>query len=159
MHNEKVDILLIEGNDYEAKLALHNLKKHNLTNNLLHLRDGEQAADYIFATGEYEGRDISNRPKVVLLDINLPKMNGMEILKKIKSDERTRTIPVVILTSSRENRDVAEGYALGANSYIVKPIEFGSFSETITSLGLYWAIMNQEAPYIPNNLWQSISEA
>jgi CheY-like chemotaxis protein len=149
MNNERIDILLVEDNDYEAKLAIHSLKKHNLTNYLLHLRDGQSAVDFIFATGEYAGRDINIRPRVILLDINLPKVSGLDILGMIKADERTRTIPVVMLTSSRETKDVATGYALGANSYIVKPLDFDSFSRNMTELGLYWSLMNEPAPYVP----------
>jgi two-component system response regulator len=143
MDNKKIDILLVEDNEYEARLALLSLKKHSLAGNLLHIKDGEYAADFIFGTGQYHGRNISNRPGVILLDINLPKLNGLEILRMIKSDERTKTIPVVLLTSSRESRDVEEGYALGANSYIVKPVEYESFNNTMKQLGLYWTVLNQ----------------
>lgn len=149
MNNERIDILLIEDNEYEARLAIHSLKKHNLTNHLVHIKDGELAADFIFANGAYEDRDINNSPKVILLDINLPKLSGLDILRMIKSDPRTRSIPVVILTSSKESKDVSEGYALGANSYIVKPLDFDSFSRTMTDLGLYWAIMNEWVPFLP----------
>jgi len=146
MDNEKVDILLIEDNEYEAKLAIYNLKAHNLSDYLVHINDGALAADFIFAKGVYARRNIQNRPKVILLDINLPKLNGLEILQMIKSDKRTKTIPVVMLTSSRESRDVKKGYALGANSYIVKPIEFESFSRTIRDMGIYWTTLNEPAP-------------
>jgi two-component system response regulator len=160
MNNERIDILLIEDNEHEAKLAIHNLKKHNLAHHLTHIKDGELAADFIFATGKYADRNISNKPKVILLDINLPKINGLEILRMIRTDERTRTIPVVILTSSRETSDVAKGYELGSNSYMVKPIEFEAFSSTITELGLYWTLFNEPVPpHIPPSLWQSIAEA
>ena len=147
MNYERIDILLIEDNEYEARLAIHSLKKHNLTNHLVHIKDGAVATDFIFGTGAYAGRDINMHPKVILLDINLPKVNGLEILRMIKSDKRTKSIPVVMLTSSRESRDVAEGYALGANSYIVKPLDFDSFSRVMTELGIYWAITNETSPY------------
>jgi two-component system, response regulator len=149
MLTERIDILLVEDNEYEAKLALHSLKKHNLTDHLMHIKDGQTALDFIFAEGPYAHRDINNRPKVILLDINLPKVSGLEILHRIKTSERTRTIPVVILTSSKESSDVAAGYSLGANSYIVKPLDFDSFSRIMTELGLFWAVTNERAPYVP----------
>jgi two-component system, response regulator len=158
MNSKKVDILFIEDNHYEAKLAIHNLKKHDLAANLLHLNDGELAVDYLFGTGAYAGRDISRKPKVILLDINLPKVNGMDILSMVKSDPRTSSIPVVILTASRESEDIKTGYALGANSYIVKPVDFESFSRTVSDLGIYWTTINQSTHYIQDTLWMSISD-
>ena len=159
MTNEMIDILLIEDNEYEAKLTIHNFKKHNLANHLVHLKNGALAADFIFATGDYRDRDMSIQPKIILLDINLPLISGMEILQMIKNDERTKNIPVVILTSSRDSQDISQGYTLGANSYIVKPVEYKAFSKTITELGLYWTILTQYASHIPVTLWQSIGEA
>jgi two-component system response regulator len=159
MNSDMVDILMVEDNEYEAKLAIHSLKKHNMSNNLVHLKNGQQAADFIFATGGYSDRDISVQPKIILLDINLPRVNGFDILRMIKNDERTKSIPVVILTSSGDSRDIAEGYSLGANSYMVKPVEFESFSKTINELGLYWTMLNQPASSIPITLWQSIAQA
>lgn len=158
MNTQKVDILFVEDNHYEARLAIHNLKKYGLAKNLLHLNDGEKAIDYLFGTGEYAGRDLSFKPKVILLDINLPKINGMDILSKVKSDPRTSAIPVVILTSSRHSEDVKTGYALGANSYIVKPVDFESFSRTVSDLGLYWSMINQPSPLIHDSLWMSIND-
>ena len=148
MNDDRIDILLVEDNEYEARLAIHSLKKYNLTDHLIHIKDGAIASDFIFATGVYADRDINTRPRVILLDINLPKVTGLELLRMIKTDPRTKTIPVVMLTSSRESRDVDEGYALGANSYIVKPLDFDSFTRVMTELGLYWAFMN-EVPYLP----------
>ena len=157
MNTEKVDILFVEDNHYEAKLAIHNLKKHGLAKHLLHLNDVEKAVDFLFGTGEYAGRDQSYKPKVILLDINLPKVNGMDILSMVKSDPRTSSIPVVILTSSRDSADIRRGYALGANSYIVKPVDFESFSRTVSDLGLYWSMINQPSPLIHDSLWMSIN--
>jgi CheY-like chemotaxis protein len=158
MNAKKVDILFVEDNHYEAKLAIHNLKKHNMAENLLHLNDGELAVDYLFGTGSYAGRDVSNKPKVILLDINLPKVNGMDILSMVKKDPRTSSIPVVILTASRVSDDINTGYALGANSYIVKPVDFESFSRTVSDLGLYWSMLNQTTPHIHDSLWMSIND-
>ena len=158
MNSKKVDILFIEDNHYEAKLAIHNLRKHDLADNLLHLNDGELAVDYLFGTGAYAGRDINRKPKVILLDINLPKVNGMAILSMVKSDPRTSSIPVVILTASRESEDIKTGYALGANSYIVKPVDFESFSRTVSDLGIYWTTINQSTHCIQDTLWMSISD-
>jgi len=158
MNAKKVDILFVEDNHYEAKLAIHNLKKHNLAANLLHLNDGEQAVDYLFGTGSYAGRDLSNKRKVILLDINLPKVNGMDILSMVKKDPRTSSIPVVILTASRVSDDINTGYALGANSYIVKPVDFESFSRTVSDLGIYWSMLNQTTPHIHDSLWMSIND-
>jgi two-component system response regulator len=157
MNPDRTDILLVEDNEQEAKLAIYNLKKHNLTGHLKHLKDGGEAVDFIFGRGGYAGRDMADSPKVILLDINLPKVSGLEILRLIKGDERTRSIPVVILTSSEDCSDVAAGYALGTDSYIVKPIEFDVFSKTIYKLGLYQ--MLNVPPHISVSLWQSIGEA
>ena len=156
MNNDRVDILFVEDNEYEAKLAIHSLKKHNLSNNLLHLKDGQQAIDYIFGSGPYADRDLSQTPKLILLDINLPKVNGMEILTMIKTDERTKLIPVVILTSSCESSDVTTGYALGANSYIVKPVEYECFNKTVIDLGIYWSVYNVQVPSAIQPLCPSI---
>ena len=144
MNPNTVDVLLVEDNTSDAELTIRELKKHNLANNLYHVRDGEQALDFIYATGNFAGtRDILYRPKVVLLDIQLPKVNGIEVLKKIKEDPRTKLIPVVILTSSKENPDIQKCYSLGANSYIVKPVNFEGFAEAIRNLGFYWVLLNQ----------------
>lgn len=138
-----VDVLLVEDNMDEAKLAIRQLNKHNLANNLLHVTDGEQALEYIFCKGKWEGRNIKNGPKLVLLDLKMPKVGGMEVLKKIREDERTRSIPVVILTSSQEEKDIAAANNLIVNSYIVKPIDFHSFADSIKEIGFYWLLMNK----------------
>ena len=139
-----VDLLLVEDNVNDAELTIRQLRKNNMANNLIHLRDGEEALEFIFATGKFAVRDdILPRPKIVLLDIQMPKVNGIEVLQKIKSDERTKATPVVMLTSSKEDPDIKKCYALGANSYIVKPVNFESFAESIKSLGFYWLLLNQ----------------
>jgi two-component system, response regulator len=138
-----VDILLIEDNATDAELCVRALKKHNLANNLIWLKDGEEALEFLFATGRYKAREIQNRPRVVLLDLRLPKVDGLEVLRKVKADERTRTIPIVVLTSSKEDRDVAESYKLGVNSFISKPVGFEEFADVVGRLGLYWLLVNQ----------------
>jgi two-component system, response regulator len=143
MDYNSIDILLIEDNVSDAELTIRELKKHHLANNLFHVKDGEEALDFIFATGKYNNRSIGKPPKIVLLDIQMPKVNGIEVLQKIKSDERTKATPVVILTSSKENPDIKKCYALGANSYIVKPVNFEGFAEAIKTLGFYWLLLNQ----------------
>ncbi len=139
-----IDVLLVEDNPNDAELAIRGLNKNNLVNNLLHVKDGEEALDFIFATGKFAGkRDVSHFPKVVLLDIQMPKVNGIEVLRKIKSDPSTKSIPVVVLTSSKEDPDIEKCYQLGANSYIVKPVNFEAFAEAIKNLGFYWLFLNQ----------------
>lgn len=145
MNENLVEILLVEDSASDAELTIRELKKNNLANNLFHVKDGQEAIDFIFATGEYENRrDISSRPKVVLLDIQMPKVNGIEVLQKIKADPRTRAIPVVMLTSSKEDPDIKSCYELGANSYIVKPVNFLGFADAIKHLGFYWLLLNQK---------------
>jgi len=139
----QVEILLIEDNPYEAELTIRSLKKHNLANKLLHIDDGEEALEFIFSKGRYAENKKMVIPKLVLLDLKLPKVDGLEILRQIKSDERTKTIPVAILTSSKEEKDIIESYKLGVNSYIVKPVNFDSFTKAVAELGLYWVILNQ----------------
>ncbi len=139
---EEVEILLVEDNPTDAELAMRALKKSNLANKLVWVKDGAEALDFIFATGAYSGRQVANGPKVIMLDLRLPKVDGMEVLRRVKSDERTRTIPVVVLTSSKEDRDVAESYKLGVNSYISKPVDFDQFAKTVSELGLYWLLVN-----------------
>lgn len=141
--NEKTDILLVEDNPSDAELTIRALRKNSIINKLLHLQDGEEALEYIFATGKYTGRNIDEIPKVILLDVKMPKISGLEVLKKIKSDERTRIIPVVLLTSSKEDNDIQEGYKLGVNSYIVKPVDFDNFVKAVSDVGLYWLLVNQ----------------
>ena len=143
MNQNSVDILLVEDNINDAELAIRQLKKHNMTNNLVHVHDGEEALDFIFGTGKFSDRTIGHPPKLVLLDIKMPKVNGLEVLEKIKSDPRTKKIPVVILTSSKEDPDIQKCYDLGANSYIVKPVNFEGFAEAIKNLGFYWLLLNQ----------------
>jgi CheY-like chemotaxis protein len=138
-----VEILLVEDNATDAELCIRALKKHNLANNLVWVKDGAEALDFLFATGAYSDRDVTTPPKVVLLDLRLPKVDGMEVLRRIKADERTRAIPVVVLTSSKEDRDIAESYQLGVNSFISKPVEFDAFAKTVSELGLYWLLVNR----------------
>lgn len=150
MSNEskEVEILLVEDNPTDAELCIRALKKSNLANSLVWVKDGAEALDFLFATGVYADRDIQSPPKVVLLDLRLPKVDGMEVLRKIKQDERTKSIPVVVLTSSKEDRDVVDSYKLGVNSYISKPVEFDAFAKTVSELGLYWLLVNHP-PVIP----------
>ena len=138
-----VEILLVEDNPNDEELTLRVLQQHRISNRVYVVRDGEEALDFVFGTGQYEERNTDDRPKVILLDLKLPKVDGLEVLKRIKSDPSTRTIPVVVLTSSREERDIINSYELGVNSYIVKPVDFQQFSESVRQLGLYWVLMNQ----------------
>lgn len=142
-NTDEVEILLVEDNPSDAELALRNLKKHNLANRLEWVKDGEQALDFLFARAAYQGRDMANAPKVVLLDLRLPKVDGVEVLRAMKADARTRMIPVVVLTSSKEDRDIKACYDLGVNSYVAKPVEFAEFSQVISELGLYWLLINK----------------
>jgi two-component system response regulator len=139
----EVEILIVEDNMSDAELTMRALKKHHLANKLGHLKDGAEALDYLFAQGKYEGRNIEDIPKVILLDLKMPKVNGIEVLRKIKADERTKRIPVVVLTSSKEDPDIAECYQLGVNSYVVKPVEFDAFIKAVSELGLYWMVVNE----------------
>jgi two-component system, response regulator len=139
-----VDILLVEDNVYDAELTIRELRKNNLANNLFHVGDGEEALDFILGRGKYSGgMGLNNQLKVVLLDIQMPKLNGIELLQQLKSNPSTKTIPIVILTSSKENPDIKKCYHLGANSYIVKPVNFERFSNAIRDLGFYWLLLNQ----------------
>ena len=146
MKADEVEILLVEDNPTDVELTLRALKKNNLANKVHVVTDGEQALEFIFGTGSYKGRDINHRPRVILLDLKLPKVDGLEVLRKIKSEERTKNIPVVVLTSSKEERDRIESYRLGVNSYIAKPVDFSRFTEAVSGLGLYWLLLN-ELPY------------
>jgi CheY-like chemotaxis protein len=141
--NTPLEILLVEDNPHDAELAILALRKHNLAKRLVHVEDGRAALDFLFGTGAYEGRDVVLQPKVVLLDLKLPKVDGIEVLRQIRADERTKLLPVVILTSSRENSDLINAYQLGANSYIVKPVEFENFSDAVTHMGRYWLLLNE----------------
>ena len=136
-------ILLVEDRQDDIDLTLRSLKENKITNKVDVARDGAEALDYIFATGAYSDRNIEDLPSVVLLDIKLPKVDGMEVLRRIREDKRTKTVPVVILTSSKEEKDLISGYKLGCNSYICKPVEFEAFSKAVRELGLYWLILNE----------------
>jgi two-component system response regulator len=138
-----VELLLIEDSPNDAELILRALKKNNLGNSIAHLKDGEEALEYIFAKGRYANRKIEDRPKMILLDLKMPKVNGLEVLKAIKSDERTSAIPIIIMTSSKEDSDIAESYKLGVNSYVVKPVNFENFSKAAAEVGYYWLLINQ----------------
>ena len=137
MNNMAVEVLLIEDNSEDAELTIRVLKKNNLDNNLVHLHDGEEALEFLFAEGN------NNIPKLILLDLKMPKVDGIEVLKKIKNDDQRKIIPVVILTSSKEERDIIESYNLGVNAYVVKPVEFEKFVSAVANLGLFWLILNQ----------------
>lgn len=139
------DILFIEDNPHEAELTIRSLQKHHLANRVKHIDDGAEALDFIFARDTYADRENSSDPKLIILDLKLPKIDGLEILRQLKSSERTKMIPVVVLTSSKEEKDVVESYKLGVNSYIVKPVNFESFAKAVAELGLYWMILNQGA--------------
>lgn len=141
-----IEVLLVEDNPDDVRLALHAFKKHNLANTIHVTRDGEEALDFLFCTGPYTHRSLMPKPQFILLDLKLPKIDGLEVLKRIKSDERTKMIPVVIMTSSSEQRDIIESYKLGVNSYIVKPVDFDKFTESVRQLGLYWLLLNQLPP-------------
>lgn len=144
MQYSSIELLLAEDSIYDAELTIRELKKHNMANSLYHVNDGEEALEFIFATGRYAGkRDVSLSPKLILLDIQMPKVNGLEVLERVRKDPRTSQIPVVILTSSKEDPDIKRSYTLGANSYIVKPVNFERFAEAIRNLGYYWLLLNQ----------------
>src|SRR4051795_724476 len=143
MPDQTVEILLVEDNPNDVELALHSLKQHNLANRVQVARDGAEALDFIFGTGPYAGRRLHDGPMVVLLDLKLPLVDGLDVLRRVKADPHTRALPVVVLTSSREERDIVESYQLGVNSYIVKPVDFDKFVETVHSLGYYWLLLNE----------------
>jgi CheY-like chemotaxis protein len=143
-HSPIGEVLLVEDSPRDAEMTLRTLRKRNLANSIVHVKDGQEALDWLFAKGAYASRDASNTPKVVLLDLKLPKVDGLEVLRAIRADARTRLLPVVVMTSSQEDNDVVESYKLGVNSYIVKPVDFDSFSTAVAELGHYWLILNQK---------------
>ena len=157
MTDRKIEILLVEDNNDDVELTLHALRKENLANSIHVARDGEEALQFIFCSGAHAERSFERPPKLVLLDLKLPKVDGMEVLKRLKADPRTSTIPVVILTSSKEECDLITGYGLGANSYIQKPVDFEQFRETVKTVGLYWLLINQ-AP-VPKPIAQSARQS
>jgi two-component system response regulator len=139
----EVEVLLVEDSPSDAELTMRALKKRNLANKLFHAKDGAEALDFIFAQGPFAARRVESGPKVVLLDLKLPKIDGLEVLRRIKSDERTKKIPVVVMTSSREDRDLVTCYDFGVNGYVVKPVEFEDFSRAVSELGFYWLLLNE----------------
>jgi two-component system, response regulator len=141
--SQQIEILLVEDNECDAELIIRALKKHHFANGILHVKDGQEALDFLFGTGAYAGHTMNDQPKVVLLDVKLPKMDGLEVLRRIKTDEAIKMTPVVMLTSSLENGDLAESYKLRVNSYIVKPVDSEKFEEAIATLGLYWLLLNK----------------
>lgn len=145
MNNNKV-ILLVEDNADDEALTIRALKKKKILNTLVVARDGAEALEYLFGTGKYAGRNLGEMPEIILLDLNLPKLSGLEVLRRIRADQRTRLLPVVILTTSDRDRDKIESYSLGANSYIRKPVDFGQFCDAMLQLGLYWLVLNQGPP-------------
>jgi CheY-like chemotaxis protein len=144
--NGAIEILLVEDNANDVELTLHALSRHNLANKIHVVRDGEEAMDFLFCRGQFSHRTFDNPPKMVLLDLKLPKVDGLEILRAVKTDTRTKALPVVVMTSSRQQRDMVESYQLGVNSYIQKPIHFEEFQEVIRQLGYYWLAVNQSPP-------------
>lgn len=143
MELSEVEILLVEDNPHDAELTLRALKKNHLANKIMHAKDGEEALDFLFAEGSFEGRRTEQMPKFILLDLKLPKVNGLEVLERLKGEEITKKIPVVVLTSSGEDRDLHRCYELGVNSYIVKPVGFENFVKAVAGLGFYWLLLNQ----------------
>ena len=140
---EEIEILLVEDNPKDAEMTQRALRKHNFGNRLHWVKDGAEALDYVFCRGAYQGREPARSPRLILLDIKMPKVDGIEVLRQVKADERTRAVPVVVMTSSNEERDVIESYRLGVNSYIVKPVDFAAFLEVVAKIGLYWVLTNR----------------
>jgi len=143
---DKSVILLVEDNPDDEALTLRAFKKNSILNEVVVARDGAEALDYLFATGPYASRDTSVMPQVILLDLKLPKVDGLQVLERVRADERTRLLPVVILTSSKEEQDIVSGYNLGANSYICKPVDFAQFSDAMRQVGMYWLVLNEAPP-------------
>jgi len=146
MTRNEIEILLVEDSPADVELTLHALRQNNLVNRIHVAQDGEEALDFLFCRGPFEGRSFESPPKVVLLDLKLPKVDGLEVLRQVKTDPRTKAIPVVILTASREEKDLVNGYKLGVNAYIQKPVDFDQFREMVKRLGLHWLVINQPPP-------------
>jgi two-component system response regulator len=146
MSIQPIDILLVEDNPDDVELTLYALRRNNLANAIHVVRDGEEALDFVFCRGAFQGRKLDDPPKVILLDLKLPKVDGLEVLRTLKQDKRTKAIPIVVMTSSKEQRDMVEGYQLGVNSYIQKPVDFEEFRNLIKQLGFYWLVVNQAPP-------------
>jgi CheY-like chemotaxis protein len=157
MTDRQIEILLVEDDKADVELTLHALRKENLANHIHVARDGEEALEFLFCSGPHANRSFDRPPRLVLLDLKLPKVDGMEVLRRLKSDPRTKYIPVVILTSSKEERDLVQGYGLGANSYIQKPVDFDQFRDTVKNAGFYWLVINQ-AP-VPANASQAAAHS
>jgi two-component system response regulator len=143
MNNSDVEILLVEDNMHDAEMTIMALTRNKVTNKIVHLKNGAMALEFVFGAGQFKGRNINQKPKVILLDLKMPKVDGIEVLEKIKSSEITRVIPVVVLTSSKEDPDIKKCYSLGVNSYIVKPVDFDGFQKAVSDLGFYWTLVNQ----------------
>ncbi|MCE5213490.1 MAG: response regulator [Methanobacterium sp.] len=143
MDLDEVEILLVEDNETDAELTIRALKRKNLTNKLVWVKDGAEALEFLFATGTYSDRNREGLPRLILLDLRMPKVDGLEVLQRIKADDKTKKIPVVVLTSSKEDKDIVESYKLGVNSYVSKPVEFDEFTQAISTLGLYWMLLNK----------------
>jgi len=141
-------ILLVEDNPKDAKLAIIGFQQNNLHNEVIHAKNGAEALDYLFGTGMHEGRDTRVQPQIVLLDLKLPKIDGLEVLRRIRADARTKLLPVIILTSSKEERDLIEGYSLGANAYVRKPVDFTEFGHAVKQLGIFWLLLNEQPPVV-----------
>jgi len=141
--DQEIDVLIVEDSESDAEMTIRALKKNNFANRLFHVHDGAEALDFLFGEGEYSNKEVARTLKIILLDLKMPKLNGMEVLQKIKGDARTKKIPVVMLTSSKEDPDIQECYNLGANGYVVKPVKFSEFQQTITNLGLFWLLVNE----------------
>jgi len=143
MNHNEVEVLLVEDNLHDAELTIRSLKKVNLASKLFHVKDGAEALDFVYARGDYVSRQADNWPKLIILDIKMPKVDGIEVLRQLKSNDLTKAIPVVIMTSSKEEQDIVTSYNLGVNSYVVKPVNFADFAKAVAELGLYWLIINQ----------------
>lgn len=140
---QRVELLLVDDSPTDAELCIRTLKKHRLANSIVWVKDGEEALDFLLGRGKFAGHKAEHPPKLILLDLRLPKVDGLEVLSQVRADERLKTVPVVILTSSKEDHDVAESYQRGANGFVSKPVEFGEFSDVVTRLGLYWLLVNK----------------